>query len=155
MPTGEGVNWDDGKEPGALRTIGEISRALSIKPHILRYWEEKFSVLRPLKRRGGRRYYRPADVEMVMRINDLLNAQGYTIEGANKALSGITGSAIAQQEEPVGTAVPRLDLPTTTGIGATPSSVADTDRSQVQITELKTRLVAIRQALSAAIADPK
>ena len=75
------------KEQGAFRTIGELSKELSIKPHILRYWEDQFAVLTPLKRAGARRHYRPEDVMMVKTINRLLNEEGYTIKGARKFLT--------------------------------------------------------------------
>ena len=75
------------KEQGAFRTIGELSRELSIKPHILRYWEDQFAMLTPLKRAGARRHYRPEDVETVKLINKLLNEEGYTIKGARKVLA--------------------------------------------------------------------
>ncbi len=75
------------KDSGAFRTIGELSKELNIKPHILRYWEDQFGMLRPLKRAGSRRHYRPEDVEMVKTINRLLNEEGYTIKGARKSLS--------------------------------------------------------------------
>lgn len=75
------------KEQGAFRTIGELSRELSIKPHILRYWEDQFAMLTPLKRAGARRHYRPEDVETVKLINKLLNEEGYTIKGARKFLA--------------------------------------------------------------------
>lgn len=75
------------KEQGAFRTIGELSKELSIKPHILRYWEDQFAVLTPLKRAGSRRHYRPEDVEVVKTIDRLLNEEGYTIKGARKFLS--------------------------------------------------------------------
>ncbi|MEJ6594803.1 MerR family transcriptional regulator [Parasphingorhabdus sp.] len=75
------------KEEGAFRTIGELSKELSIKPHILRYWEDQFAMLTPLKRAGARRHYRPEDVEMVKMINRLLNEEGYTIKGARKFLA--------------------------------------------------------------------
>ncbi|WP_347303542.1 MerR family transcriptional regulator [Croceibacterium sp. TMG7-5b_MA50] len=77
----------DGKEPGALRTIGELSAMLGVKQHVLRYWEQQFPTLRPLKRSGGRRYYRPEDVALVTRIDALVNRDGYTIKGARAALS--------------------------------------------------------------------
>ncbi len=80
--------FDDGKEPGALRTIGEVAKALGLKQHVLRYWEEQFPMLRPLTRAGGRRYYRPEDVALVARIDQLLHREGYTIRGARLALSG-------------------------------------------------------------------
>lgn len=75
------------KDRGAFRTIGELSKELKIKPHILRYWEEQFAMLQPLKRAGARRHYRPEDVEMVETINRLLNDEGYTIKGARKFLT--------------------------------------------------------------------
>ncbi len=80
------TGFDDGKEDGALRTIGEVSEALGIKPHILRYWEQQFPLLKPLKRSGGRRYYRPADVAMVEAIDRLINREGYTLKGAEAVL---------------------------------------------------------------------
>ena len=78
--------FDDGKDDGAFRTIGEVSEALDIKPHVLRYWEQQFSLLNPLKRSGGRRLYRPSDVEMVEAINRLVNEEGYTLKGAEAVL---------------------------------------------------------------------
>ena len=68
--------------------IGEVSDLCLVKPHVLRYWEQEFSQLRPVKRRGNRRYYRPQDVEMVRRIRDLLYQQGFTIAGARQQLNG-------------------------------------------------------------------
>ncbi len=80
--------FDDGKAPDALRTIGEVSAAFGIKQHILRYWEEQFPMLKPLKRSGGRRYYRPEDIALLAEINRLVNREGYTIKGARQALNG-------------------------------------------------------------------
>lgn len=80
--------FGDGKDAGALRTIGEVAGALGIKQHVLRYWEEQFSTLRPLTRAGGRRYYRPDDIALIMQINRLLHHEGYTIKGAKQALTG-------------------------------------------------------------------
>ena len=81
------------KDRGAFRTIGELSKELKIKPHILRYWEDQFAMLQPLKRAGARRHYRPEDVEMVTTINRLLNEEGYTIKGARKYLTSRKGKA--------------------------------------------------------------
>jgi DNA-binding transcriptional MerR regulator len=80
--------FDDGKDAGALRTIGEVSAALGIRTHVLRYWEEQFSGLKPLKRAGGRRLYRPEDVALIERIDRLVNHEGYTLKGAKAALKG-------------------------------------------------------------------
>jgi DNA-binding transcriptional MerR regulator len=80
------TGFDDHKDEGALRTIGEVSDALGIKPHVLRYWEAQFPLLKPLKRSGGRRYYRPSDVAMVEMIDRLVNREGYTLKGAEAVL---------------------------------------------------------------------
>jgi len=80
------IHFDDGKAPEALRTIGEVARALDIRQHVLRYWEEQFPMLRPLKRSGGRRYYRPEDVLLVRRIDRMVHRDGYTLRGARVAL---------------------------------------------------------------------
>lgn len=86
------VDFQDGKDPEALRTIGEVAKALGLKQHVLRYWEEQFPMLRPLTRAGGRRYYRPEDVALVATINRLLHGEGYTIKGARQALQGKGGA---------------------------------------------------------------
>ena len=88
------AEFDDGKDEGALRTIGEVGRALGIKTHVLRYWEQQFPMLQPLKRSGGRRYYRTEDVELVRAIDRLVNEQGYTLKGARSALKGTGGARL-------------------------------------------------------------
>jgi DNA-binding transcriptional MerR regulator len=76
------------KSPEAFLTIGEMAARLGVKTHILRYWEEQFPMLSPLKRAGGRRLYRPDDVRLLHQIDDLLHKQGYTIKGARQFLAG-------------------------------------------------------------------
>ncbi|MEO6717104.1 MAG: MerR family transcriptional regulator [Novosphingobium sp.] len=71
-----------------MRTIGEVAAALGIRQHVLRYWEEQFPTLRPLKRGGGRRYYRPEDVALVATIDRLVHREGYTLRGARLAIAG-------------------------------------------------------------------
>ncbi len=78
-------------------TIGEVSTLCAVKPHVLRYWEQEFSTLRPSKRRGNRRYYRHEDVLMVRQIKDLLYEQGFTISGARAQLSGSKAKASEEQ----------------------------------------------------------
>jgi DNA-binding transcriptional MerR regulator len=90
--------FDDGKDPQALRTIGEVSKALGIRQHVLRYWEEQFPSLQPIKRSGGRRYYRPEDVALIVRINRLVHHEGYTLRGARKAIE--EGSSVAAPVRP-------------------------------------------------------
>ena len=103
------ANFDDGKEDGALRTIGEVAKATGIKAHVLRYWEQQFPTLKPLTRSGGRRYYRPEDVELVERIDRLVNREGYTLKGAKAALRGAPDPQAAAQETEAGTATATVD----------------------------------------------
>ena len=78
----------DGKAADALRTIGEVAKGLGIRQHVLRYWEEQFPMLKPLKRSGGRRYYRLEDIRLVSEIDRLVHRDGYTLKGARMALQG-------------------------------------------------------------------
>ena len=130
------------KESGAFRTIGELSRELNIKPHILRYWEDQFAMLQPLKRAGARRHYRPDDVEMVKTINRLLNDEGYTIKGARKYLTSHKRSKPAETlnsgTAPAPVETPALAMP----------AVPNEDKSLI-IAELRT----IRDRLSRALND--
>ncbi len=99
------------KSASAFRTISEVADGLDVQQHVLRFWETKFSQVRPLKRGGGRRYYRPEDVALLKRIHHLLYTEGYTIKGVQKLLrevgkaqilQGVAGqSAVAQPKEPV------------------------------------------------------
>jgi len=75
-----------GKSVAAFRTISEVSVELDVPQHVLRFWETKFTQLRPLKRGGGRRYYRPEDVALLRRIHGLLYKEGYTIKGVQRVL---------------------------------------------------------------------
>lgn len=74
------------KAPNAFRTISEVADGLHIPQHVLRFWETKFPQVKPLKRGGGRRYYRPDDIVLLRRIADLLYTQGYTIKGVQRLL---------------------------------------------------------------------
>ena len=74
------------KSAAAFRTISEVASELDIPAHVLRFWESKFAQVKPLKRGGGRRYYRPEDVELLRGIRELLYTDGYTIKGVQKLL---------------------------------------------------------------------
>ena len=74
------------KTPSAFRTISEVATDLDVPQHVLRFWETKFTQLKPLKRGGGRRYYRPEDVVLLRRVRDLLYRDGYTIKGVQRLL---------------------------------------------------------------------
>lgn len=74
------------KSPTAFRTISEVAEGLALPQHVLRFWESKFQQIKPLKRGGGRRYYRPEDVKIIHDIKELLYNQGFTIRGVQKLL---------------------------------------------------------------------
>ena len=88
------------KSAAAFRTIGEVAAELDLPTHVLRFWESKFPQLQPLKRGGGRRYYRPEDLVLLRRIRQCLYQEGYTIRGVQKLLngSGETGGAAAAED---------------------------------------------------------
>ena len=95
------------KSAAAFRTISEVSLDLEVPQHVLRFWETKFTQVRPLKRGGGRRYYRPDDIELLRRIRNLLYSDGYTIKGVQKLLregSVKPDAKTARGAEPAGAA---------------------------------------------------
>jgi DNA-binding transcriptional MerR regulator len=128
-----------GKSAAAFRTISEVAGELEVAQHVLRFWESKFPQVRPLKRGGGRRYYRPEDVDMLRQIRSLLYEEGYTIKGAQKLLRGqrrplasdgeVTAEGTAERQA---LARPRLELL---------PEVRD------RLLELRTELAALRETL--------
>ncbi len=129
------------KAPNAFRTISEVADELHIPQHVLRFWETKFSQVKPLKRGGGRRYYRPDDISLLRRISDLLYIQGYTIKGVQRLLREGGGrlsddippapedeQEAAEAERAVGQSVePELPMP-----GLAPASAPQTTRANVR-----------------------
>ena len=87
-------------------TIGEVSELCGVKPHVLRYWEQEFSQLKPVKRRGNRRYYQHHEVLLIRRIRELLYEQGFTISGARNKLDSRGASHVIVDELPVLPATP-------------------------------------------------
>ena len=83
-----------GKSSHAFRTISEVSEEIDVPQHVLRFWESKFAQIRPLKRGGGRRYYRPEDIELLKRIKNFLYKQGYTIKGVQRLLKEKRSEAV-------------------------------------------------------------
>lgn len=77
---------EGGKDPGAFRTISEVAEELGLPQHVLRFWETRFPQIKPIKRGGGRRYYRPNDVDLLRGIKQLLYGEGYTIRGVQRIL---------------------------------------------------------------------
>lgn len=132
--------FDDGKAPDALRTIGEVAKAMGIRQHVLRYWEEQFPMLRPVKRSGGRRYYRPEDIGLIATIDRLVHGEGYTLRGARKAIEGKRDN-LAQTVESAPQTAPN-ELPTGSQLSMFGEDMAG------KITELS----AIRDKLAAALA---
>ena len=132
------IPFDDGKAVDAMRTIGEIAAGFGIKQHILRYWEQQFPMLRPLKRSGGRRLYRPEDVALIAQIDQLINRDGYTLKGARQVIEG--------GRKP---AAPATHVEPQTGqeTGAINGQAAGADASAEMLAKLKN----IRQRLSAAL----
>ncbi len=112
-------------------TIGEVSELCAVKPHVLRYWEQEFAQLKPVKRRGNRRYYQHHEVLLIRRIRDLLYEQGFTINGARHRLD-------SEAAEP--RAAARATSSTTTVVAMTPASSFDPE-------QIRQELIAIRQLL--------
>lgn len=154
------MDFQDGKDPGAFRTIGEVAKALGIRQHVLRYWEEQFPMLRPLTRAGGRRYYRPEDVALVAEIDRLVHREGYTLRGARQLLEarsgkGKSGAAPASAAdttaaEPV--APSGRDTHAATGVGEARDS-ADQEDLLAAVRLLRGHLQAIRDSLGAALSE--
>ena len=88
------------KSPDAFRTIGEVSEALAVAQHVLRFWETKFPQIKPLKRGGGRRYYRPEDVALLRHIKHLLYVEKYTVPGVQQLLRERASRPAAAPEAP-------------------------------------------------------
>ncbi len=101
------------KAPTAFRTISEVAEDLNIPQHVLRFWETKFPQLKPLKRGGGRRYYRPEDIALLRRIADLLYTQGYTIKGVQRLLreGGLPEGREAEAEAELPLGLPAGEAP--------------------------------------------
>lgn len=92
---------DGGKASGAMLAIGELAERIGVPTHVLRYWETRFPQLKPLQRSGRRRYYRAEDVALAERIHHLLHVQGFTVEGARKALSEAGRISVAEPRAPL------------------------------------------------------
>ncbi|UVW27321.1 MerR family transcriptional regulator [Massilia sp. H6] len=91
-------------------TIGEVSELCGVKPHVLRYWEQEFTQLKPVKRRGNRRYYQHHEVLLIRRIRELLYEQGFTISGARNRLDGRGHEGALQPENDAAPSVPAIDV---------------------------------------------
>jgi DNA-binding transcriptional MerR regulator len=128
------------KSAAAFRTISEVADDLDVAQHVLRFWESKFPQVRPLKRGGGRRYYRPEDVELLRQIRSLLYDEGYTIKGAQRLLRGRRG----RTREPVLATAEQLP----TAITALPPAPPAPRRAAGPARDLRRRLRLLRAELA-------
>lgn len=129
-------------------TIGEVGELCGVKPHVLRYWEQEFTQLRPMKRRGNRRYYQHHEVLMIRRIRDLLYDQGFTISGARNKLQELASADRAKvtvgDVDPPSAFVEGIEV----GDEPTDEGMVDLGRSAVSPRALRSELLAIRQLLT-------
>ena len=124
------------KAPNAFKTISEVADFLGLPQHVLRFWESRFSQIKPLKLRGGRRYYRPDDIEILSTIKHLLYKQGYTINGAKKAFSSGKNAVIRDvyaQEN-------KQETPK-------PSAAKVNEKQKQQLANIRQELFALRETL--------
>ena len=101
------------KGPNAFRTISEAAEELGVPQHVLRFWETKFSFIRPMKRAGGRRFYRPQDIAVLSGVRALLHAEGYTIKGVQKLHKEQGIKRLIAAGQAAGAPPPEIDLPDT------------------------------------------
>lgn len=121
------------KAPGAFKTISETAKFLDVPQHVLRFWESRFAQIKPLKLNGGRRYYRPQDIEILSTIKHLLYKQGYTIKGAKKAFAAEKQSLAVTVAEPVAVAVQH-------------------DKNLAQLRDIRQELIELRNSIKGYIA---
>ncbi len=127
------------KSESAFRTISEVAEDLNVQQHVLRFWETKFGQIKPLKRGGGRRYYRPEDVALLKKIYSLLYVEGYTIKGVQKLLKGVSKTQVleeqkaeAQSAQAFGANLPQVQGPDVAAVLEIPSSLEFADGNPVQ-----------------------
>jgi DNA-binding transcriptional MerR regulator len=135
-------------------SIGEVSDLCAVKPHVLRYWEQEFSQLKPMKRRGNRRYYQHHEVLMIRRIRDLLYEQGFTITGARNKLAEVVQLERDKKRngEMMLDGVDELDAAEDLDDVPSELNAAAGDDSEVMLWALRRELVEIRDLLAAPIA---
>lgn len=138
LPTGA-------KAPGALRTISEVSAELGVPQHILRFWETRFPDLKPMKRGGNRRYYRPADVQLCQALHRLLHIDGYTVKGVQKLIAAEGARALAAR-------VAGAPLAASPAAPAPPAP--DSEPFPAPTAEPRAQLLAIRNRLARALGEP-
>ena len=145
------------KSPSAFRTISEVADDLHIPQHVLRFWETRFPQVKPLKRGGGRRYYRPDDIALLRRISDLLYIQGYTIKGVQRLLREGDGTLSGElpppdvadrgDDEPAApsAAVEHIPAPPEADEAElpAPASVVEADELEIEVRRLRHALITV------------
>jgi DNA-binding transcriptional MerR regulator len=134
------------KSAAAFRTISEVASELAVPQHVLRFWESKFSQIRPLKRGGGRRYYRPEDVTLLRRIRQCLYEDGYTIKGVQRLLRE---GQLKPPEPPEAAAPLEEEEETSPALGTLPLPLAANDRADVKslLRDIRKELADLRELL--------
>ena len=122
------------KSPSAFRTISEVANELNVPQHVLRFWESKFNQIKPMKRGGGRRYYRPEDIGLLRSIRDLLYHDGYTIKGVQRLLREGGAKSLVENQEMAGAL-------------SSPAAVTSAAGIHAELRELLKELEALRSLL--------
>jgi len=141
------------KSPTAFRTISEVAEGLALPQHVLRFWESKFQQIKPLKRGGGRRYYRPEDVKIIHDIKELLYNQGFTIRGVQKLLrengsASLARSMVAQPALPMSMqAIPQPSISQTVSQSSQQQSLGLSSDKRREVEGILAELRAIRKVL--------
>jgi DNA-binding transcriptional MerR regulator len=119
-------------------TIGEVSELCAVKPHVLRYWEQEFTQLKPVKRRGNRRYYQHHEVLLIRRIRDLLYEQGFTINGARNRLEDSRHHGHAAEDDEVAEHAQAADLtpPLPINVASLRGELVEVQRLLAQLQEI-------------------
>ncbi|WP_182118873.1 MerR family transcriptional regulator [Acidovorax sp. FHTAMBA] len=124
-------------------TIGEVAELCGVKPHVLRYWEQEFTQLRPMKRRGNRRYYQHHEVLMIRRIRDLLYDQGFTISGARNKLQELVHtdrSEVAGDQLVADVVLPSMVVDTARDLSIAPGLMLDPLAMRKELFEIRALL---------------
>lgn len=119
-------------------TIGEVGDLCAVKPHVLRYWEQEFSALRPSKRKGSRRYYQRKDILLVRSIRELLYDKGFTISGARRQLKTLPKTTQAQ---PQAQSQPQTQLPFTPELQVAPAEVTQTTQAKPHVSAAERQFI--------------
>jgi len=150
MTVSEPRRGQTAKSASAFRTISEVSDDLDIPQHVLRFWETKFSHIKPMKRGGGRRYYRPEDVALLRRIRDLLYTEGYTIKGVQRLLrqSGVKAVLAGTEEDDTpAVSVSQAQAATAEAAGAQPARAGLDPETRSALRAVLAELTALRDML--------